>query len=69
MVFEMRKPAPVRAGDGLRKLTCLAAVDPTINPLIVEIQHRRAAFLARRYRVPCTMASVVAALAFGEVRQ
>lgn len=61
------KPAPARPGNGLRLHPCSAlwnSSDLTHNA--PAIQDRRAAWLARRFRLSIEAASVVAGLAFPE---
>ncbi len=43
-------------------------LDSKSTPSKTDLQGRRAAWLARRYRLAPTMAAAVAALHFGEVR-
>jgi hypothetical protein len=61
-------PNPAAANCGAREtFVCMAALnEPENTPSYSQIQSRRAAWLARRFRLPTTIAHAVAALHFGE---
>lgn len=66
MASKQRNPAAWGA-DRARNAICLAAIDFENNPHPLTLQHRRAHWLARRFRLPLTMARVDADLHFGGV--
>jgi hypothetical protein len=68
MFSKKRNPAALGA-DGVRKVFCLAANSSDNSAHQLEIQHRRATWIARRHAISLAMAFTVAALAFGEGSQ
>jgi hypothetical protein len=66
MTQEMKKPPAAGFAGGFQNLFCLEANRAESNPEPPTFQDRRAAWVARRYAVPASLAQTIAALAFEE---
>ena len=71
MASKKLRPASVGThGQSLDSFGSRAASNgPQITQIAESLQRRRAAYLARRFRLPLTMAAAVASLYFVEARQ
>ena len=60
-----KRKSPPAATGGLGNVIT-AAIGPDHKSAATGLQHRRAIWLARRFRLPLTVAAIVADLHFGE---